>query len=251
MTDATHIIRLEANGPAGQGLSRMACDPADFQSPVPIQHLHVYFQDPEIGLSVGVWDTTTMQEAFGPYPGDEFVWVLDGAFRMLDGEGGAVECPNDSCVTFRNGAPVSWKQEGYLKKFYITYLDPKADVPAIDSAEGAVRVLDPDAPLKVRDTTDPFEIDGPAPVQKDHVAFANDAGNFVAGTWESGPMVSRMRPFPCHEFVRMLEGEVTITESDGTARTFGAGDCYFVPKGTVCSWTIPERVKKHYAILDV
>jgi uncharacterized cupin superfamily protein len=245
-----HVIQLEINGPAATGMPEMECDPAGFQSTLPTQHLHIYFEDPDIGMSVGVWDTSTMQEAFGPYPGDEFIWVLEGDFKMLDGNGGAVECPKNACVSFRNAVPVSWKQVGYLKKFYITYLDPNAETPKIDSADGGIHVLDPNAKMTVMDTPEPFEIVGKPPVQKDHNTFTNDAGNFFVGTWESGPMVSKMKPFPSHEFVRMLEGEVTITEQDGTSQTFRADDCFFVPKGTVCSWSIPSFVKKHYAILD-
>lgn len=251
MTQDLRVIRLERNGPAGAGMPEMECGPADFQSPLPTQHVHVYFEDKDIGLSVGVWDTTTMQEAFGPYPGDEFIWVLEGGFNILDGQGGAVHCPNNSGVSFRNAAPVSWKQEGYLKKFYITYLDPKAETPEIASAEGAIQILDPDAATEVMEDTEPFEIEGAQPIQKNHTAFTNDAGNFVVGSWESGPMLSKMRPFPTHEFVRMLEGEVTITEPDGTAQTFRADDCFFIPKGTPCSWEIKTHVKKHYAILMV
>ena len=247
MTESKRVIRLERNGPVVSGMPKMACDPAGFQSALPTQHLHVYYDDPDIGFSVGVWDTSTMQEAFGPYPGDEFIWVLDGAFKMNDGDGDAVECPNNSCVAFRNAVPVGWKQEGYLKKFYITYLDPNTDTPKIASAEGGIQVLDPDVAME---DTAPFEIEGAAPVQKIHTLFTNDAGNFFVGTWESGPMESKMLPFPSHEFVRMLEGEVTIAEQNGTAQTFVAGDCFFMRKGTVCSWTVPAHVKKHYAILD-
>lgn len=251
MTSTNRVIRLEANGPAATGLPEMQCNPQDFESALPTQHVHVYFEDKEAGFSVGVWDTSTMQEAFGPYPGDEFIWVLDGKFDMLDGNGDAVHCPANSCVSFRNGVPVSWKQEGYLKKFYITYLDPKADTPKIASADGGIQVLDPNVNLPLMDNTEPFEIDGPMPVQKNHTSFTNDAENFFVGNWESGPMRSKMLPFPSHEFVRMLSGEVTITEADGSAQTFRADDCFFVPKGTVCSWHISDHVKKHYAILAI
>ena len=70
MRNEQKVMRLESNGPGNAGLKEMTCDPADFQSPVPTQNLHVFFEDKENGFSVGVWDTTTMQEAFGPYPGD-------------------------------------------------------------------------------------------------------------------------------------------------------------------------------------
>ena len=61
---------------------------------------------------------------------------------------------------------------------------------------------------------------------------------------------SEMSPFPWYEFVQMLYGEVTITEEDGTTHIFKAGDAFFTPKGTVCSWKVNEYVKKFYAILD-
>jgi len=64
----------------------MELDPADFQSELPEQHIHVYYEDADLGLSVGVWTTTTMQEAFGPYPGDEFMWVLEGQVSMVDAD---------------------------------------------------------------------------------------------------------------------------------------------------------------------
>lgn len=250
MSTEPKVIRLEPNGPESTGMPEMKCDPADFQSALPTQNLHVYFSDPKIGLNVGVWSTTAMKEKFGPYPGDEFVWVLEGEFKMLDGNGGSVECPKDSCVAFRNAVPVSWEQDGYLKKFYITYLDPNADTPKIESAENGIQVLDAGVAMEVMGDTEPFELEGAAPVQKDHNIFTNDAGNFFVGTWESGPMVSKMKPFPAHEFVRMLEGEVTITEPGGATQTFRKDDCFFVPSGTVCSWSIPDRAKKHYAIMD-
>jgi len=251
MTLVNHVILLERNGPAGAGLSEMDLDPVDFQSPLPTQHVHVYYSDSAIGLNIDVWDTTTMQEAFGPYPGDEFVWSLEGDFRMVHGTGEAVSVKTDDCAYFRNAIATNWHKDGYLKKFYITYLDPNAETPNIKSAKGGAGVLDPDAEPEIMGTTEPFEIEGPVPVQKNHTIFTNDANTFFVGTWESGPMISKMLPFPTHEFVRMLEGEVSIAHRDGTARTFCGGDCFFVPKGTVCNWDIPTFVKMHYAVLDV
>ncbi|MBZ8117641.1 DUF861 domain-containing protein [Roseovarius sp. LXJ103] len=251
MTNQASIIRLEANGPGGAGLKPMTLNAADFQSPLPNQHSHSYYSDESKGINVGVWDTTTMQEAFGPYPGDEFIWVLEGAFEMTDGKGGSVPARAGQAVCFRNGAPVSWKQDGYLKKFFITYLEPGAKTPKIESAEGGIVVLDPDAKMDLMDTTDPFVIKGAAPKQHNLTSFTNDTGNMFMGQWDSGPMISEMRPFPTHEFVQMLEGEVTITEDTGAEQTFRAGDCFFVPKGTVCSWEIPDYVRKFYCILDV
>ena len=244
------VYRLEANGPTG--LQPMELDAADFQSALPEQHIHVYFEDEALGLSVGVWTTTTMQEAFGPYPGDEFMWVLEGKVAMIDGSGQETPIKEGESFCIRNAIPVSWKQEGFLRKFYMTYEDPNALTPDIESAEGGVHVLDPaklEAGLTKMDSTDPFEIAGEAPLQRDSSLFTNDAENFFVGMWDSQPFESEMKPFPSHEFVQLLEGEITITEQDGTVQSFKEGDAFFVPKDTVCSWKTNAYVKKYYCIM--
>ncbi len=247
------VYRLERSGPADTGLAKMKLDPADFQSELPEQHLHVYFEDEALGLSVGVWTTTTMQEAFGPYPGDEFMWVLEGRVAMVDADGKETPVQEGETFCIRNGIPISWKQVGFLRKFYMTYAKPKALAPEISSAEGGVLVLDPsqlEADLKEMDSTEPFEIRGSRPRQRDSPCFTNDAGNLFVGMWDSEAFESEMKPFPCYEFVQLLEGEVTITEEDGTAHHFAPGDAFFVPKGTVCSWKTTGTVRKLYSILD-
>ena len=79
----TGILRID---PESQ-LEALVLDPDAFQSPLPVQHYALIFEDEDIGLAVGIWDTTTMQEAFGPYPGDEYITVLDGGFAMVDAAG--------------------------------------------------------------------------------------------------------------------------------------------------------------------
>ncbi|WP_299949802.1 cupin domain-containing protein [uncultured Ruegeria sp.] len=251
MTPKSRVIRLEKNGPDGLGLAPLALEEGDFQSPLPVQHYHEYFADEDLGISVGIWDTTTMQEVFGPYSTDEFIVVLDGAFQMVDGDGRSTSGGAGESVCFRAGAPMSWKQDGYLKKFYFTWENQAALEAPLDSAARATRVLDSNITLERMETTAPFVIAGTPPEQRNHTLFTNDAENFFVGTWETGPMLSEMRPFPSYEFVRLLEGEITITEENGTEQSFGPGDCFFVPKGTVCSWSITGRVRKHYAILDI
>jgi uncharacterized cupin superfamily protein len=59
-----------------------------------------------------------------------------------------------------------------------------------------------------------------------------------------------MIPFPWHEMVRLLEGEVKITEADGAVHLFKAGDAFFIPKGTICKWQTNGYLKKFYSILD-
>jgi len=253
MNNVKRVIRFETHGPANTGLPAMQLAQADFQGALPEQHVHEYFNDDELGLSAGVWTTTDMQEAFGPYPGDEMMWVLEGQVDMVDGDGKVTHVNEGETFCIRNGIPISWKQVGFLRKFYITYADPEADTRAIDSADGGVIVLNAQALQKAKeklDTTDPFVIKADPPVQHDSNAFTNDAGNFFIGMWDSTAFESEMLPFPCYEFVQLLEGEITITEQDGTVNVFVAGDVFLVPEGTVCSWKTTGYVKKFYCMLD-
>ena len=245
------IIRLEPFGPAKTGMQKMHLKPEEFQSKIPVQHIHVYYEDETLGLSVGVWDTTSMQEVFGPYPGNEFMWVLEGQVSMIDGDDNATVIKKGQTFCVRNAIPVSWKQEGFLRKFYMTYADPKAAMPEITSAEGGIVILDAAKNMGKLDSTEPLVVNGEIPLQHEHIFFTNDAKNMLVGMWDSGALDSEMRPFPWYEFVQMLEGAVTITEEDGTPHIFKAGDAFFVPKGTVCSWKIDSYVKKFYAILDL
>ena len=68
MKTEKRIICLEPFGPAKTGMQKMHLEPEEFQSKIPVQNIHVYYEDVTLGLSVGVWDTTSMQEVLGLIP---------------------------------------------------------------------------------------------------------------------------------------------------------------------------------------
>lgn len=246
MSAPRKVIRFDPDGP--DGLKPMTLNPDDFHAVPDEQTLHVYFEDHDLGLSAGVWTTTPMQERFGPYPGDEFIYVLDGHFDMMDradGSGSNIPCAKGQSVIFRNGVPISWKQHDTLKKFYITYTDPRVATPAGLSADGGIQTLDPNLRL-----TDSDLLPGTSTPQREQIYFTNDHGNFEVGLWDTQALSTELEPFPWHEFAQVLEGEVTITEQDGVQQTFVAGDVFFVPEGTVCAWQIPRYLRKFYAALN-
>ncbi len=253
MNNKPGVIRLETQGPDGIGLADMELEQGDFQSSLPEQQVHEYFEDEKLGLSVGVWTTTTMQEAFGPYPGDEFMWVLEGQAKMVGADNKETLVSQGESFCVRNGFPVSWKQEGFLRKFYITFAHPNTAIPEIDSADTGVIVLNADRlsdGLEKLEHTDPFVIEEGAPTQRDSPLFTNDSNNMFVGMWDSTAFESEMKPFPSHEFVQLLEGEVSITEEDGEVHLFKAGDVFFIPMGTVCQWRVKNYIKKYYAIVE-
>jgi uncharacterized cupin superfamily protein len=225
MTQTPRPIRID---PDRTRLEPLDLDPGSFQSALPVQHYALFFADEDIGLAVGIWDTTTMQEAFGPYPGDEYITVLDGHFAMVD----AADAPlaaaraGDS-VTFRNGAPSSWKQDGYLRKVYLTLQDPKGATPEVARAEGAFQVLD--------QTRLPLGSPGPDGVTRE-VIFRNDLGTMTVTLCGFPAHALPPAPCPTHRLVRVLSGAITLTGATFPPDRFDAGAHVFVPKAATCGW---------------
>mgnify|MGYP001291224905 CR=1 FL=1 len=65
-----------------------------------------------------------------------------------------------------------------------------------------------------------------------------------AGVWEAGMGELILNNFPFTEYVLMISGSVIVTEKDGPAKTFGAGDTFVIPKGWTGTWDVQERMKK-------
>ena len=172
------IVRFETDGPPDAGLQKMKLDPSDFQSDLPEQHIHLYYEDPVSGISAGVWTTTDMQEAFGPYPGDEFMLVLEGRALMTDVTGKAIAVETGQSFIVRNAIPISWKQVGFLRKFFVLYRKPNQPTAKIASADGGVMVLDPHSLASELVLSDESIGGG---IQRETVVFTNDDGKRLEG----------------------------------------------------------------------
>lgn len=223
-----HFPRPICIDPDQLSLDPLELDPKAFQSPLPQQNYTLIFEDEEIGLAVGIWDTTTMQEAFGPYPGDEYITVLDGGFAMVDAQHAPVATAQaGDSVTFRNGAPSSWKQEGYLRKIYLTLQPPEGRLPDIASAQGAFHVLGPGQV--------PKGAPGPDGVTRE-VVFRNDAGSMTVALC-AFPACS-LSSAPAHRLIRVLSGAITLTAPTHPSEHLTVGNHAFLPKGTASTWDI-------------
>jgi uncharacterized cupin superfamily protein len=54
--------------------------------------------------------------------------------------------------------------------------------------------------------------------------------------------------FSWDEFVRILEGEATITDETGKSITLKAGDLAHFPRGAATEWHVPRFVKKVFTL---
>ncbi len=87
-----------------------------------------------------------------------------------------------------------------------------------------------------------------APPGEEVAAFRSADGKFVTGLWRRAPEEGRMGLDEYHEVALILEGEVVVTEDDGTVHRVGPGDLLITPRGTGATWHSLSPVKKVWAI---
>jgi uncharacterized cupin superfamily protein len=84
--------------------------------------------------------------------------------------------------------------------------------------------------------------------QYGHLWLDDATSGLMIGVWACSPMTGRMGPWSTNEMMILIEGAVTIDHADGSRLDVTAGDAFFIPKGTVCSWRQECDLKKFFAI---
>jgi uncharacterized cupin superfamily protein len=86
-----------------------------------------------------------------------------------------------------------------------------------------------------------------APPGEEFVAFRSNDASFSTGMWRRVPEEGPMEP-PYHEIAFIVEGEVEVTDEDGTVHRAGPGDILVTPNGTKAVWRALSPVKKFWAV---
>ena len=243
------VIKFTENGTNNTGLAAMADIPAsELVAGKPVQRGIEYFHDARIGLTAGVWDCTAFTTKMGPYPVNEFMIVLEGGVTMVEANGRATTISAGESFVIPKGLVCQWRQDGYMKKYYVIFDDASGADPAKGSAQ---RILKIDASLPRTKTESPAAnmLIGPSPEQSGRNWFEDASKQWTMGVWDSTPYRRKAIPFPRHELMHLLEGSVTLSDPDGWQQTFKAGDTFFVPMGANVEWHNTEYVKKYYCIM--
>ncbi len=70
-------------------------------------------------------------------------------------------------------------------------------------------------------------------------------GEYVVVVYEAMPAVIDIsEPYPYDEYVQVLIGEVTLTDLNGSAKTFSQGESFNVPKGWMGTWAMPRKFRE-------
>ncbi len=226
------IIKLSGQ-PEGFGQSPDELTADMFVSEMPTQHSYSYFEDDELGLYIGVWDTTDMVEAPGPYNCDEFMVLLEGAAEIKNNKTGNVETilAGESFV-IPQGYDCQWQQQGYLRKFYVI-------------AEHLNQAM-PTTPVK----------EGIAKFKPSHSGIQYQHSTFISGIYKNEDLKLLENHAEVeshgHQFFFVNKGKLTLTESheqtegDALITEIKSGEAFFIPKGTVYRCESAPETIIHY-----
>ena len=85
--------------------------------------------------------------------------------------------------------------------------------------------------------------------QQHGVLYLDDpVHKITSGVWACTPMTGKMGAWSSNEFMVLLEGTVTIVHLSGEELSVQAGECFVIPKGTICQWKQPGDVRKFFVI---
>ena len=242
-------IAFSADGPASTGLEAWEeINASELVAGTPVQRGHNYFTDDTGMLTAGVWDCTPMTAKSGPYSVNEFMVVLDGSVTIVHENGQEETVRAGESFLIPKGAPVSWKQSEYIRKFYVILDDSELEAGEADTL--TVRRPDPGEAIPAVGEQDTSRYIGAVPIQHAKSYYSDPTGQFSVGIWDTTEMHTKPLPFLRNELMHLLEGEVTITNGDGIAMTFKAGDTFLVPKGMSYQWDSKGTVRKIYCIFQ-
>jgi len=238
---------MRPHGPEGIGLEDWGAYDAELVSGTPQQNGYMYLDDKERGLTAGVWDCTAMHIKMGPWLVDEFMVLLEGSVTILHEDGSRLTVDAGETFVIPKGTMCSWIQAGYVRKFFVIFDDPTATQTKDTSKLRAFKV-DPTIPLQKSDGPDPALVTSGAPVWHDQQLYHDATGQLMVGVWSTTPYERKIIPFPRHELMHIVEGEVTIKDSAGGSQIFKPGDTFLVPKGAEMGWKSDIPVRKIYCI---
>ncbi len=87
-------------------------------------------------------------------------------------------------------------------------------------------------------------IGGDNPVSGGLTSFQSSDGKLEVGFSRFSQVTLRISNWPVDEFMYFLEGQVEITNEDGSSRIYGPGDAIVMPKGFNGIWRQLSPIKK-------
>lgn len=92
-------------------------------------------------------------------------------------------------------------------------------------------------------------VQGGNPVQNLFNQYQDSSEQMLSGTWDCTEGKWQADYSAKSEFCHILSGKVVLTDEEGVASTFVAGDSFVIPMGFAGTWEVVEPVRKLYVIV--
>ena len=190
--------------------------------------------------SLGLWNSQAGTWDIA-YTRDEACTILDGTAQIIDSDGNSIALQAGDSICMPAGLTGKWVVDNSVTKVFSTYAY-EGETFAPKGVKDIVRISD-DAEI-----TSTERGDNKVP-QKSTCHYTGHNGKFSFGWWESQAGTWDVS-FSEDETCELLEGEVTITDSNGDSRSFEAGQIICMPAGFTGTWTVPKYIKKIYTAYE-
>jgi uncharacterized cupin superfamily protein len=208
-----------------------------FESSLPKQCSHSYYKDENIGLYIGVSDTSDIIKTAAPYACDEFIFIIKGKIEIKNSQTGKVETVTaGESIIIPQGYNCQWYQQGYLRRLYITYKSPTAYYPEKPTCEHLVYINEKSI-HPWQKTSDGFN---------KKIQYQGHNQKFSAGVWQGNPFKTDLIHFPYNEFISLQQGSLLCIDEQGNEHQINVGEALFVPQGTRCTWEAKEKISLHF-----
>jgi uncharacterized cupin superfamily protein len=168
--------------------------------------------------------------------------IVEAGALGLSGEGFALHLGPGECFVVPKGVTVDWQPEGNLRYRFIRF----AGLEGVASHDRPLK-LDLYGPLLPCDPPATEVLLSATPQAWSQAAF--EQGALRIGVWACEPYQRRQVEPGYSELMHIIDGQLTLTEADGTAHTAAAGETLVVPAGATNAWASQTRVRKVYCIL--
>ncbi|MFK7700544.1 cupin domain-containing protein [Pseudomonas caspiana] len=193
------------------------------------------------GVSAGVINSSGAWSCEA-YPFTEMLVVHRGHVS-LRANGKTLEIgPGESVVIGQGSACRIDAAEGSLWAFC-------AVISSAPSTQPALTWIDRQVALEPAAAPEASILIGPTPQCRSHTTYEDPNSSLRIGVWDSTPYARGGRPHKVHELMHLIEGQVTLTDADGTALTVNTGETVFVPQGASCAWQSDVYVRKYYVVV--
>lgn len=231
MSNIASVVRIENEGPNGQGLSEWpAMNPADLISGEPVQHGYLCDEVEVIDYSVGVWDCTAFVDQPVPYPVDEFMLLLEGSVEMLMPGGELITVNAGEAFIIPKGLDCQWKMPQTVRKIFM--IIDGGDPGDADNI-GLNRVTVPDLRTKMEPPQGALSTRDTQFVNHDgrmHVYIDSYFGKQRGAAPQNG-----------RQLINVLEGGVSF--KDDPSLHFKAGDSLYLRPDNNLSWDIQDGTR--------